>query len=357
MSLRLFRHLIRNPRRYLTAVLAALGLVMAGTPAHAVELSAEMQALLGAADARHDAEGFRETAELIAGITPGGRADVLAAITSSAPHRLAQFADWQTPAPVVAAAVAETPAVPDGEAAITAEIEPETRSWAKLYMDRLYSVIDRSAWSGRVSLGLQYVSGNSQLADYAFALHLNRDLNADWDLASKLEYFYTESDGAITRDNWLAEARLDRTIEGPWGAYGGANLERDELGNFRDTAFLTGGVSYHAVERETLDWQLRAGAGARYVDPDRPGQDADTSMVGELGSVLAWVLSDSARIGAETTLFAGDAARVEQRLGLVTVLREAWSLDTAIRARHEFEPAIGSEATDTRFTVSLGRDF
>ena len=324
------------------------------------ELPAPLRTLLINADAHQDDAGFRETADLVAMTADCGRADVLDALDSDLPHRLALFADW-SPRETVRAAAAVTPesvpapapapALAPATAMAEADAEPQTRP------GRFASLVQPETWSGRVSLGLQVESGNTDLSDYAFALHLDRELDGGWGLNSKFEYFYTESDNAVTRDNWLIDARADRQLVDRWGYYVGGSYERDNLGSYESSAFLTAGGTFEVIDSEAMNWDLRAGAGARYRQPNDPLVMEETDAVLELGSVFAWALTETTDFTAETTGFIGGGSRLEQRFAVTTSIAGAWALETGLRIRHEFEEQVGSEQTDTRLDIALVREF
>jgi len=102
-------------RIWVTGLVLALALL--GGRAEA-QLEAAYRALLETADANQDDAAFRETARMIALTTPGGEAEVHAAIAADMPHRLALVADW---APVESAALPAEADAPSAAAAPAAE--------------------------------------------------------------------------------------------------------------------------------------------------------------------------------------------------------------------------------------------
>jgi putative salt-induced outer membrane protein YdiY len=345
-------------RNWVTGLVLALALL--GGRAEA-QLEAAYRALLETADANQDDAAFRETARMIALTTPGGEAEVHAAIAADLPHRLALVADW---APVVDAPLLAEADAPSAAAAIEAGEVEEADDPHRGRLARFIPspgdlpFINRDAWAGQVSLGVQLANGNTELSDYAFKLHLDRETTeTGWGIASKFEYYYTETDARVTRDNWLVSLRGERQLVDRWGYYVGGSYESDNLSSFERSAYLTGGGTFQAIDREGMSWDLRAGIGVRFNKPNDPAEPEETNAIAEFGSDFAWALTETTDFEAETLILAGGSSRFEQRFGVVTSLGGSWSLQTGVRVRHDADPSPGREATDTRFDIAIAREF
>ena len=174
-------------------------------------------------------------------------------------------------------------------------------------------------------------------------------------LDSKVEYHFTESAGAVTRDNWLVELRGERNVIDAWGYYVGGTYEQDRLSGYQHSAFATAGALHQAFDSDRLAWDLRAGPGMRYRLPD--DGDAETDWIFEMGSILNVALTDTTDFASETTMLAGPASRADQRFALTTAIAADWGMELAYRIKHEFEPQPGTQATDSHLNVSIVRDF
>ena len=261
-------------------------------------------------------------------------------------------ADWPLPDPAPAETpVAEAPQPEHRsiEAPVDLAEAPEgSGSWLAAPIRALQS----DSWSGHIRFGINVERGNSELTDFTFAVELDREFQEGWQLDSQFEYFFSENAVATTRDNWLAEARVSRELDSGLGYYAGGSYERDEIGLYQASAFVTAGGIWHPIAGDKADWQLRAGAGQRYREPALGGE-TQTDWVGEVGSSFSYAFSDTVEFASETTGFLGGGSRVDQRFRLTSRLFGDWALQTGLRIEHEFEDRPGFEPTDTRLDISL----
>ncbi len=344
------------------AILAASFVALVALPATArADLPQAYAALLAeAADRQSDDARFLETADMVSVLVEGGRAAVHAYIRAELPSREGAVADWPLPDPAPAAAsdaaeLADHPAAPAGEhrdlggaPVVLGEAPDGSGSWLAGSIRQLAD----DSWAGHVRAGIQLERGNSELTDFSFAIELDRELEDGWRIDSQFEYFLSESATRTTRDNWLVELRTTRELDSGIGYYAGGSYERDLIGIYAQSAFLTGGGIWHAVETPKANWVLRAGVGQRYREAGLTGETL-TDWVGEAGSSFHYTISDTANFGSETTVFVGGGSRVDQRFTLTNRLFGDWAVQTGLRIEHEFEDRAGFDPTDVRLDVSL----
>jgi putative salt-induced outer membrane protein YdiY len=361
---------IEMARFGLVTGLASLCLGLAGAGAHA-ELPQAYQALLDeAADRQGDDARFLETADMVSVLVDGGRGEVHAYINEHLPHRAGAVAEWPmpapTPAPTPAPAPASAPAAsPEPNPAPAPAEHEEHRSLGGApvalsgapegsggWLAGSISALTDDSWAGHIRAGVQLERGNSQLTDFTFAFELDRELDDGWRIDSQFEYFLSESATRTTRDNWLVELRTTRELDSGIGYYAGGSYERDLIGIYERSAFLTAGGIWHAVDSEKANWVLRAGVGQRFRE-DRLTGETLTDWVGEAGSSFHYQISETASLGSETTAFAGGGSRVDQRFTLTNRLFGNWAVQTGLRIEHEFEERPGFDPTDTRLDISL----
>tara|TARA_R110000868_G_scaffold106587_3_gene292253 strand:+ start:23761 stop:24816 length:1056 start_codon:yes stop_codon:yes gene_type:complete len=321
------------------------------------QLPQAYQVLLAEADRRQDDDArFAETADMVAVLVEGGRAAVHADILANLPRRAGAVADW----PLPAAGPDDTPeagAQPGpheehrdlGGAPVDLSEAPDgSGGW----LGASITMMQDDSWAGSVRAGVQVSRGNSELTDFSFALELDRELEHGWRIDSQFEYFLSESAATTTRDNWLAELRATREFDSGFGYYGGGSYERDLVGIYYRSAFLTAGAIWHALESEKVNWVLRAGAGQRYREDALTGETL-TDTVAEGGSSFRYNLSETAYFGSETTAFLGGGSRIDQRFTLTNRLFGDWAIQTGLRIEHEFEERAGYEPTNAHLDISL----
>ena len=319
-------------------------------PAFGQTLSGDYRRLLAEAAATQSDEAFAETVDLVARVAEGGAPAVLNTLAEIAPDRLElaenRFiaadigvpnqmvdADVMPPSPETAEASEEVMAEADDGFALT-------RPW--------------TGWSGRLSAGLRIDTGNSDQQDYSLGMEVERDL-AEWGFEGSIDYAYSESGGVASRDQLQLEARGEREIGDRWSLFLGGEYDQDQLSSFDYTAFVSAGVAYRPAMPENMDWVLRIGPGIRYVSPI--AGSAESQFAVDLGSDYEWQITETSRFASETTILIAESARAEQKFAFITALSEAWAVEASWRYRHEFEPLPGFEEGDSRFDISIVREF
>lgn len=328
-------------------VLAFATIILFSSPAFGQALSEDYRRLLAEAAATQSDEGFAETVDLIARVAEGGAPAVLDALADIAPDRLELAENRFMAADIGVNQMADLP-----EIGVEAEADAETvvaeaddgfmltRPWA--------------GWSGRLSAGLRVDSGNSDQQDYSLGFEIEREL-AEWGFEAGLDYAYSESGGATSRDQLSLDARGERELGDHWSLFLGGEFDQDQLSSYDFTAFVSAGAAYRPYLPETIDWVLRAGPGVRYVSP--VAGSAESQMALDLGSDFEWQITGTSRFTSETTMLIAESSRAEQKFAFITALSEAWAVEASWRYRHEFEPLPGFEEGDSRFDISIVREF
>lgn len=335
---------------------SALALVLAVFTSSAfADIPPEYRNLLAEADRRGiDEARFVETADMVAVLVEGGRAAVHADVIAHLPDRASALSDWPLPEPEPEPAPAATPE-PDAEprslggAPVALSGAPEgSGGWLAAPIRALHG----ENWSGHIRAGVQVEEGNSELVDFSFAVELDRQLPRGWRLDNQFEYFLTEHGDRTSRDNWLAESRISRALDSGFGYYAGGSYERDLVGAYEQSAFATAGGVWHAIDRDRMDLELRAGVGHRWRERAGSGEMLE-DWVAEAASEFSFQISETSRFDSKTTVYGGGGSKVDQRFTLTNRLFGHWAVQTGLHIEHEFETESGFEATDTRLDISL----
>tara|TARA_Y100001001_G_scaffold131346_1_gene130924 strand:+ start:3426 stop:4448 length:1023 start_codon:yes stop_codon:yes gene_type:complete len=321
------------------------------SPLAFADIPPEYRNLLAEADRRGiDDDRFAETADMVAVLVDGGRAAVHADVIAHLPDRAGALSDWPLPEPqpepvsqpqtehrALGAAPVDLAEAPDGSG-----------GWLAAPIRALQG----EKWSGQIRAGVQVEDGNTDLMDFSFAFELDRELPRGWRVDNQFEYFLTENGDRTSRDNWLVESRLSRELDSGFGYYAGGSYERDLVGAYEQSAFATAGGVWHAIDRERMDLELRAGVGHRWRERAGSGQRLD-DWVAEAASDFSFQINDTSRFESKTTVYGGGGSRVDQRFTLTNRLFGHWAVQTGLHIEHEFETEPGFEPTDTRLDVSL----
>ncbi|MEQ8403639.1 MAG: DUF481 domain-containing protein [Oceanicaulis sp.] len=228
------------------------------------------------------------------------------------------------------------------------------RAAAPLAASRALVSGDSDVWEGRAELGLRFDSGNSDRQDYKIALAVERAL-AVWGFEAALGYAYSEVDGAVGRDEFDAQARLEREAGERWTLFLHGEYEQDALSGFDYTAFLAAGAGYRVYDRPELAWVLRAAPGARLIQDAAGSTTTDPAL--ELSSDFEWQVSEPVRFTSDTSALVSDNSRAEQVFKLETALGALWSLSLGYQYTYEFEPEPGFENGESRTDITIVRLF
>lgn len=344
-------------------ILCVAGLAFAGlvlTPAaSAQDLSNAYRRLIADAASYQDGTHFETVVTMVARNAEGGAPAVAAAVRDIAPERLAMAMAVLGPDALAAPAATAPAATPE-----TYAVEPDDTITAA---DAAAPVAPAAAggeasppqpdhdWTGRVSAGLTFASGNSDQQTWNLGLQLDRNFGNGWSYESRLNYAYGESAGVVSQDQLQLEARGARELTERWGWFIGGQYDRDQLSSYDWTAFVATGASWHAIKQQDMHWTLRAGPGVRYLVPFAGSNE--TQIVLDLGSDFEWQINANSTFHSETTVLAAESAKVEQSFRYNTSVAQNWAVEFEWRYRHEFDPLPGFEEGDNRVTASLVREF
>lgn len=330
----------------------ALALALSASQAFA-EIPPAYRNLLAEADRRGiDDARFVETADMVAVLVDGGRAAVHADVIAHLPDRASALSDWPLPEPQPDPAAAPESA-PEHRSIGAAPVDlAEAPDGSGGWLAAPIRALQGEKWSGQIRAGVQVEDGNSELVDFSFAFELDRELPRGWRIDNQFEYFLTEHADRTSRDNWLLESRVSRELDSGFGYYAGGSYERDLVGAYEQSAFATAGGVWHAIDRERMDLELRAGVGHRWRERAGSGQLLE-DWVAEAASDFSFQITDTSRFESRTTVYGGGGSRVDQRFTLTNRLFGHWAVQTGLHIEHEFETEPGFEPTDTRLDVSL----
>jgi putative salt-induced outer membrane protein len=136
-------------------------------------------------------------------------------------------------------------------------------------------------WTGSIGLGFTMNRGNSDTTDFNVTADAKSDPKKKGVWKFKGLYQRNETDGALSADRLLFEARYERTLSRRVYAYAALGFLRDEFKKI-DYLWAPGaGIGYKLVATEQTTLNVDAGLGAKIEK--NPGADATT----DLGVMLA----------------------------------------------------------------------
>lgn len=222
-----------------------------------------------------------------------------------------------------------------------------------------------NGWSGEGSLSAGTTTGNTETTDIGLGLDVAREMNV-WTVGLQASADYGETDGQETKNRIFLGTNLDRQINDRLFGFGQLSYERDEFSGFESRAFIGGGLGYEVLNGDATQWTVRGGPGLKIDEIEEvldtttlPATVLTPSMTEESFSALAQ--SNFAHAFNENVAFTNDTtvvyAETSTQIGNVAAftatLTNALSARVSFEVRHETDPVVGFEDTDTISRVSL----
>ena len=217
-------------------------------------------------------------------------------------------------------------------------------------------------WTGEGSLSAGSTTGNTETTDVGAGLTVSRDA-LNWRQTGELSADYGEADGEENKNRLFGALQLDRKFENPrWTAYGRGSYERDEFSGFDNRAFLGVGVGYQVLTGEATTWSLEGGPGYKIDEIADVFENnvliaegfTEESFAFRAGSRFAHAFSDTVSLSNDTdVLYAEVSTQINNSTALTAQLVNNLSARFSYDVRHETDPPLGSEQTDTATRLSL----
>jgi len=222
-----------------------------------------------------------------------------------------------------------------------------------------------NGWTGEGSVSAGMTTGNTETTDVGIGVNMAKDTGT-WTYGVEAIADYGEIEGAEAKNRWLLAGTVDRQINDRLFGFGRASYEQDEFSGFESRAFIGGGLGYDVIVGEKQSWTVRGGPGlkideiAEIISTDALGATVVTPAVTEesLGVVgtsnYAYAFNDNVKFTNDTTVIYADVStQLTNSLALTAALSDALSARISFDVRHDTEPPLGFEQTDTATRVSL----
>lgn len=155
-------------------------------------------------------------------------------------------------------------------------------------------------WSGRIQLGLNGSSGNSEQTSLRATANLKRETDRSV-FTFDTVYTVAVANGEVNEDQLLLESRLERSfLETRWSGFIHGTTEYDAFTEYEMRVTGDGGVAYKLIRNERTQLQLRIGWGAmKEVGPP----DAVWVPEGSYGYEFSHQLWDRHKLSAKTDIY------------------------------------------------------
>lgn len=218
-----------------------------------------------------------------------------------------------------------------------------------------------ATWQGEGSLSAGVTTGNTDTRDLGLGVKLSRDTGL-WRTGVEALADYGEIDGAEAKNRMFLAGQLDRKFGDRLYGFGRGSYEADEFSGFDSRIFIGGGLGYEVIQGDKISWAVEGGPGIKIDEVKEqvlpgpviiPGETVESfSIVG--ASKFAYAFNDNVKLSNDTSvLYAEESTQLTNSLGLTAALTGALSARISFDVRHDTDPPIGFEDTDTATRLSL----
>ncbi|MEW9853925.1 DUF481 domain-containing protein [Novosphingobium sp. M1R2S20] len=209
-------------------------------------------------------------------------------------------------------------------------------------------------WSGEGEIGAFRTTGNTRNIGVSAGLKLDRE-GVYWRHKLQFQADYQESDGAVTREQYMAAYSPRYTLNDRFYVYGLAQFEQDEFQGYRSRYSLSPGFGYRVLDAEDLRLSVEGGPALRYTNfVDQPSRET----VSGLGSLdFSWRPLPMIRLTQQASAYVETInSSFSSTTAIEAGMMEGLKARISYRYEHETDPPDASGRTDTlsRFTLVYG---
>lgn len=220
-------------------------------------------------------------------------------------------------------------------------------------------------WAGQGEAGLIKASGNTESENFNIGLNFKKDGDV-WSHDLSFFLYQASADGVDSAESIGASYLLKRSLTDRSYLFGGLSYLDDEFDGFTEQASISAGYGYKVIDTEPVGWDVGIGVGYRDTSEFIRPEDGSPGFEGEdLSGPTLVLLSDYrnqltpttqfvdkfvAEIGADNTFIENDAA-------VIVAMNEKFALKAGLLVRHNTDPAMGADDTDTITSINLVYNF
>ena len=213
-----------------------------------------------------------------------------------------------------------------------------------------------NGWSGEGSLSAGVTTGNTETTDLGLGVDIARQMDL-WTIGLQASADYGETDGAETKNRVFLGTNLDRQINDRLFGFGQLSYEADEFSGFESRIFVGGGLGYEVLASDATQWTVRGGPGLKIDEIEATlttPASTEESFAATAQSNFAHAFNDNVAFTNDTTaLYAETSTQIGNVAAITASLTDTLSARVSFEVRHETDPVVGFEDTDTISRVSL----
>ncbi len=210
-------------------------------------------------------------------------------------------------------------------------------------------------WSGKGELGAFRSTGNAANTGITAGLALTREgINWRHNLSGRADY--QETEGVVTREQYLAVYEPNYKLSERLYAYGLAQYERDRFQGFSARYSVSGGLGYDVLTGPAMTLSVKAGPAWR--ETQLVDGTSSNNFAGLAAADFDWALAETISFTqtASALVQAGSSTYVSDS-GLIAKVTDKVSVRLSYTVEHDTAPPAGAVQTDTLSRVTLIYDF
>lgn len=233
---------------------------------------------------------------------------------------------------------------------------------------------ESTGWTGEGSLSASSTTGNTESTDIGAALKVKRDWGI-WSTTAEAAADYGELDGVESKNRIFLAGQADRQINDRLYGFGRISYEQDEFTGFDSRTFVGGGLGYEVLQGPRATWNVEGGPGFKIDEvADILARDANGEIIRDgagapiiatpatteesfaviAKSDYAYAFNDAVTFSNLTNvIYAQESTQIGNTTAITAALTDVLSARVSFEVRHDTNPPMGFEDTDTATRFSI----
>lgn len=222
-----------------------------------------------------------------------------------------------------------------------------------------------TGWTGEGAVSASTTTGNSETTDVGVAVNAKND-TGNWTTGFEAIFDYGEQDGLEAENRFFLAGQLDRQLNDKLYSFGRISYEQDEFSGFESRTFVGGGLGYEIIADGQTKWVVEGGPGFKIDEVREILPTPENGLTAPVPSMreesisaiaksnLSYDFNDNVTFTNVTNvLYAQESTQIGNTIALTAALNGSLSARIAFEARHDTNPPLGFEATDTATRFSI----
>lgn len=211
-------------------------------------------------------------------------------------------------------------------------------------------------WRGKGELGFVKTSGNTETSTLNLALEFVYE-KEKWRHTLSGTMLKSKKSGTTDAERWTAGIQSDYKFSEKSYLFGAFRYDSDKFAGFDPVTTISAGYGRQLIETEKHFLLGEVGAGYRSQENTLTGEkDKGAIFRGRLD--YRWHITKTTEFGNLFLVEAGsDNTFLQNDTSLSVAINKAFAIKLAYQYRHNTDPPLGSDSTDTQFTTNLVYNF